>query len=435
MAIETKELLEKLSEIGDQVKHVQEKQTKYDSEKDALDFANIEKNIAEASVKFEELQAEQRKTEASLTEEKERVAGLERAIAAGSNGKEGIADEHKQAMYDYMRTGAVIPIDTIKVICSGIAEKGLVNCGIEKQTAYVKALVEGSNPAGGFFVTPDRSTQIVSRIFETSPIRSIASVVTTASDSIELIIDDDETTNETVGEVEARAVTDSAEIGLLTIPVHEISAKPEATQRMLDDAGFDIEGWHQGKVSRDIGRKENTWGVTGDGSKKWKGFLAYDAWTTPGTYQRDALEQYTSTGTSALLDESDDFIELQNKLIEEYQMGAVWTMRRATWGSTIKLKDGEGQYLMNPFMMKEGTDKILLQKPVVIMADMPAVAASSLSVAYGDFRMGYTIVDRFGIRVLRDPFSHKPFIQFYTTKRSGGALTSYEAIKVMVTKV
>jgi HK97 family phage major capsid protein len=251
---------------------------------------------------------------------------------------------------------------------------------------------------------------------------------------MEFIIDDDEPSIERVGEVESRAITDTPEVGLLTIPVHEYSAKPQASQRMLDDAGFDIEGWLNGKVSRKIGREENTDFVTGDGSKKAKGFLSYDAWTVAGTYERDALEQRTGTGTAGTLDQAKDFIKLQTDLIEDYQQSAVWTMRRKSWASILELQDENGQFLLRfGDYMRSGTDLLLLGKPVNIMADMPAIANNSLSVAYGDFGMGYTIVDRFGIRVLRDPYSNKPYVQFYTTKRTGGAVTNFEAIKILKT--
>jgi HK97 family phage major capsid protein len=250
-----------------------------------------------------------------------------------------------------------------------------------------------------------------------------------------MIIDDDEASVQTgLGEITARTETDTPDIGEKSIPVCEIAAFPFISQRMLDDAGFDITGWLNGKVSKRFARTENAWSVTGTGSRQWEGFLTLSAWTTPGTYQRDAIEQYTSTGTSEKLDASIDFITLQNMLIEEYQANAVWTMKRGTWSSILTLRNGSGDFLLNPFMMKEGTDKVFLGRPVVLMNDMPTVAANSLSVAYGDFREGYTIVDRYGIRVKYDDLTEKPYIGYYTTKRSGGGVTSFEAFKIMKTK-
>jgi HK97 family phage major capsid protein len=246
-----------------------------------------------------------------------------------------------------------------------------------------------------------------------------------------MIIDDDEAASGWVGEVEARPVTDTPQIGLLTIPIHEMYAKPEATQNMIDDAGFDIEGWLQAKVSDHFNRTENTSFVTGNGSKKPKGILAYTAATTPNTYQRDRVTQITATGTAGALDESNDLIILQNSVLDSYQAGSVFVGNRATFTDIMLMQDGEGQYLMNPMMMKEGTDRVLLRKPFVIFSDMPDVAAAALPLAYGDFRKSYTIVDRIGIRVLRDPFSHKPYIQFYSTKRVGAAVSNFEGFHIL----
>jgi HK97 family phage major capsid protein len=163
--------------------------------------------------------------------------------------------------------------------------------------------------------------------------------------------------------------------------------------------------------------------------------MTYDDWTSAGTYTRNAIERYTSTGTSALLDKADDYIELQNMLLEPYQMGATWSMKRQTFGSVMKLKDGNGQYLMNfADMMKEGTSKVLLGNPVTLMGDMPSIASGSKSVAYGNMRDTYVILDRFGFRVIRDIITKKGYILFYTTKRTGGAVRNFQSMKIMVTK-
>jgi HK97 family phage major capsid protein len=429
----TEEIQKKMNTAADAVIHMQETIKKLDDEYSGVDFASMKDAQAVAEKAFEEAQAENIKVQADT---KEQMDGLVKALATMKTGENGeqLAPEHQKAMVDYMRKGIPIPVETVEVVCNDVAEKGLFFSDDINRQAHMKSLVEGSNPRGGYFVSPDDTGRMIARIFETSPMRSIASVISTTSNEAVLIIDDDETTNEAVGEVQTRSETDTPDIGEKSIPIHEISAFPFLSQRMLDDAGFDIVGWLNGKVSRDIGRKENTWSVTGDGSKKWEGILSLPAWDTAGTYQRDAIEQYTSTGTSAKLDSAVDFMNLQNMLIEEYQAGAVWLMKRSTWGAVTTLRDGVGNFLLNPFMMKEGTDKALLGNPVVLMNDMPVIAASSLSVAYGDFNVGYTIADRFGIRVKFDDLTNKPFIGFYTTKRSGAAVSSFESYKIMVTK-
>jgi len=183
-----------------------------------------------------------------------------------------------------------------------------------------------------------------------------------------------------------------------------------------------------GKTDDILTRTENTAFVTGDGAQKPKGFMAYAAWTTNGTYERNKLEQINS-GTSAVI-KADGLIELQNSLKEVYQAGAIFLMKRSTFGAVAKLKNGNGDYLLNSMMLPQGATTTLLGKPVVFADDIAAASANSLSIAYGNFGVGYTIADRMGIRVLRDPYTSKPYIKFYTTKRVGGAVTNYEAIKI-----
>jgi HK97 family phage major capsid protein len=216
---------------------------------------------------------------------------------------------------------------------------------------------------------------------------------------------------------------------MVTIPTHEQYAQPVATQKMLDDATFNVETWISGKVTSKFSRTENTAFVTGDGVKKPTGFLAYADWATAGTYERNALET-RETGTASTI-KADDLIDLQTDLIEYYQAGASWVMARKTWAEIMKLKDAvDGNYLLNPAMMFQGSLGLqLLGKPVTLFADMPTIADAAIPLAYGDFGEGYTILDRIGIRVLRDPYTAKGKVKFYTTKRVGGKVTNYQAIK------
>ena len=427
---DAEKLLKKMNDVSEGIITVQEKVTSLETKYDGLDLDAMTKTADEAAKGLVAIQELEQKIKAD--ELMDRLFTIEKAIVEHGKDKSiGSTLEHKQSFYAYLRKGVQIPTDVIQKYCEDVAEKTILHADPDKVKAYVKDLVEGSNPDGGFFITPERSTQIIKRVFETSPLRLVANVTTTSSNSMEFVLDDDEAAAGWVGEVQSRPDTATSEIGIITIPVHELYAQPKATQRMLDDAGFDIEGWLQGKVTRKFSRLENTAGVLGNGSKKWKGFLSYSAWTSAGTYERDAIEQIAATGTAGTLDEADDLISLQNSLIDDYQMSAVFAMTRGTFSDVMKLKSTDGVYLLNPFMLKEGTDRILLGKRAIIMADMPEVAANALSVAYGDFGEGYTIVDRFGIRVLRDPYTAKPFVKFYSTKRSGGAVTNYEALKIL----
>lgn len=295
-----------------------------------------------------------------------------------------------------------------------------------------KSLSVNIDPDGGFTVTPEISAKITTRIFESSPMRSVASVITISSDSVDMMLDDDEAA--TGGwTAEKGTVTETAtpEWGMINIPVHEQFSEPKATQKILDDSAIDIESWLAGKTSRRMLRFENTAFASGDGSGKPRGFLDYDNWTTPstgtarGVYQRDALETINS-GTDAVFD-ADTLIRTQAALIEEYQSNAVWLGNRHTIGELKQLKDGESRYRL--LELSTGGDMLLLGKRIIFANDMPTIATDAKVLAYGDFEAGYQIVDRMGIRVLRDPFTAKPFIKFYTTKRVGGAVISYEAIK------
>lgn len=294
----------------------------------------------------------------------------------------------------------------------------------------MKTMRTGNNPDGGYFTLPDRRTDVsVRRVFETSPMRAICNILTTGNNEVEIPIDDNQSTSGGwVGEEGTISNTAQAQVGLLKIAVHEQYAQPLATQKMLDDAFINIESWLADKTNDILTRTENTAFVSGTGAASPKGFLSYSAWATDGTYERNKLEQIES-GTSAVV-KADGLISLQNALKEAYQPNAVFLMERATFGAVAKLKDGSGAYLLNNMMLPQGASMTLLGKPIYFADDMETIAADSLSIAYGDFGVGYTIVDRMGIRVLRDPYTSKPYIKFYTTKRVGGAVTNYEAIKI-----
>lgn len=440
MADETKEVMEKLEGIGIAIKAAQDTADKAMETGKVLDGFDLKKiaDATEAATKgMLDIQEENQKKVAEEAEVKGRIEELEVMVAKGG-GSGNPADDfekknYRDALTGYMRKGADIDLDVINKICRIHAEKTLIGVDEQKIDSYTKDLVAGVGPDGGYFITTDRSSKISTRIFETSPIRSIASIQTTTSDMFEMVLDDDEASAGWVGETQARPTTDTPQIGIIKIPIHESYASPKATQKMVDDAGFDIESWLTNKVSSRLGRLENTSFVVGDGSKKPKGFLDFENWTTPGTYQRDAVERIVS-GNATLLT-ADGLINLQNALIQEYDMNATWGMKRSTFGGVMILKDTNGRYLLNPRVLAEGAEKILLGKPVVLMDDMPAVAASALSVVYADFNEFYTIVDRFGIRVLRDPYTAKPYIVFYTTKRTGGTVTNFEAGKIQIVSV
>ena len=295
------------------------------------------------------------------------------------------------------------------------------------------ALSVGSDPDGGYWVDPDTSGRIATLVYETSPMRQLADVQTIGTDSLEGFNDLAEAgLGGWVGETASRAGdTATPGIGKWSIPVHEQYAEPRATQKVLDDAQFNVESWLSGKVADKLGRTENTAFYTGDGVEKPRGILTYAA-GTPSSTTWDVIEQVNSgaAGDFAATLPGDNLIDLVFSLKAAYRSGAVWNMARSTVAETRKLVDGQGNYLWQPeFTAQQGG--LLLGYPIVEAEDMPVLAANSLSIAFGNFKTAYQIVDRQGIRILRDPYTTKGYVKFYTTKRVGGDVVNYEALKIM----
>ncbi len=292
-----------------------------------------------------------------------------------------------------------------------------------------------SDPNGGYSVTPDMTGRIVQRIYETSPMRQVASVVTIGTDALEGFNDLDEAGAEWVGERQARTDSSTPTLGKWSIPVHEIAAQPKATQKLLDDSAFDIEGWLSSKVADKFARAENLAFVNGDGVEKPRGLLTYPTAATVDASRAWGTFEHINTGANGgwgtAPNGTDKLIDVVFALKANFRGNAAWMMPRRTVAQVRQLKDVEGNYIWQPnFEARMGG--LLLGYPIVEAEDMPAsTGTGALGVAFGDFAQGYTIVDRLGIRILRDPFTDKPFIRFYTTKRVGGAAINFEAVKFL----
>lgn len=299
----------------------------------------------------------------------------------------------------------------------------------QKSALQTKALSVDSDPDGGYFVTPAMSNRISTVIYETSPVRQVATTETiTNADSLEGFYDGDEAAASWVGETGSRAVTNTPEIGMWSIPTHEIYANPQATQKVLEDASRNLEEWLSMKVRDKFARTENLAFVLGTGVAQPRGFMTYAAGTTRGTIQQ------VNTGAAATFT-ADGILTLIYTLKSAYRANAVHAMNRASVGVVRKLRDdsgsaaGTGGYFWQPGLAA-GEPDTLAGYPVIEMEDIADVGSNALAAAFGDFRSAYTIVDRAGVRVLRDPYSNKPFIQLYTTKRVGGDVINFEAIKI-----
>jgi HK97 family phage major capsid protein len=292
-----------------------------------------------------------------------------------------------------------------------------------------KALSVGGDATGGYVVYADMSGQIVKKVDETSPMRAYASVQVISSDALEGLFDLQRAGAVWVGETAARTETSTPNLGKYRIPAHELSAKPKASQKLLDDAAIDMEAWLAGKVALEFALSENAAFVAGDGVEKPRGFLSYIGGTTlPGTIER--VKTGVNGGFAAAPAGGDVLIDALYGLKGPYRANASWFMNRATTKAVRKLKDSDGSYLWAPGIAA-GQPATVLGYAVAAFEDMPNPATGSLSIAVGDMRAAYQIVDRLGVRILRDPFSAKPYVEFYTTKRVGGDVVNFEAIKLI----
>jgi HK97 family phage major capsid protein len=303
----------------------------------------------------------------------------------------------------------------------------------KEQLMGVKTLLVGSNPDGGYIVPTERQSAIIRRRFEQTPMRSVANQVTIGTTDTDFILDDGEFGSQKVGEVDLRVGTGTSQIGVITIPTHEQSAECVATEKVLDDAVWNLEAWLTGKIAQRFSRIENREFMVGSAAHEAQGICTIPDWVALGNYERNALETRTANGVTyggvTYLVSGNDLIDVQTDLLEDYQGNAAWFFNRKSWAEICKLQDANGQYLLNPMMLFQGVSPQLLGARVLMSPDLNQFNQGGIVGLYGDFREGYAIVDRLGIRILRDPYTIKGFIVFWARKRTGGAVTNFQAIK------
>lgn len=297
------------------------------------------------------------------------------------------------------------------------------------------ALQTGSAPGGGIWLHPDTSGKIVEFVENLSGLRKFASAQSIGTDTFEGFYDLGEADSGWVGETQARSDTDTPELGDWKIPMHEQYASPKATQKTLDDAEFDVEGWLAKKVAQKLAKRESYGFALGNGIKQPKGFTTYAA----GTPARTSVAAYRvirrinsgAAGAFAAVDPADKFIDLVTAIPSDLRNGAAFAMNQLTLAEVRKIKDGEGRYVFIPDFAANPNGSILGHS-IIELNDMADIGANSLSIAFGNWGEGYQIIDhRVGIRVLRDPYTDKPYVKFYTTKRVGGDVVNFQAIVLM----
>jgi HK97 family phage major capsid protein len=294
-----------------------------------------------------------------------------------------------------------------------------------------KGLNVAVNAEGGYLVDPQTAETIRSSLKSTSSIRAIANVVQVEATSFDVLIDHTDVGSGWATESGPQVESGTPAIERISIPLHELSAMPKASQRLLDDSAFDVEGWLAGRIADKFMRAEAASFVAGDGVDKPRGFLnhssvADDVWTWGNL-------GYIATGEAgdfASANPADAIVDLVYALDATYRANASFVMNSKTAGAVRKMKDADGRFLWSDGLAA-GEPARLMGYPVLIAEDMPDIAAGAHAIAFGDFANGYTIAERPDLRVMRDPFSAKPHVLFYATKRVGGDVSDFAAIKLL----
>ena len=305
--------------------------------------------------------------------------------------------------------------------------KGL-EAGVE-----LKAMVGTSDAAGGYAVPEEIDAQIDRTLKAISPIRAIANVVKVGSAGYRKLVTAGGTPSGWVAEDATRPETDTPSFVEIAPPFGELYANPAASQAMLDDAAFDVEAWLAQEIATEFARAEGAAFVNGSGSNRPKGFLSAPVSSAVDGVRQFGTLQFINSGAAGAfqaVSPQDRLIDLVQALRPPYRQGAVFVMNSATAARIRKFKTSDGAFLWQPGLTA-GQPDTLLGYPLVEAEDMPDIAADSLSIAFGNFKAGYLIAERTETQILRDPFTHKPFVHFYATKRVGGQVSNSEAIKLM----
>jgi HK97 family phage major capsid protein len=331
------------------------------------------------------------------------------AIGEGSKGLSPLALEHKGAFEAYLRSGEAQALQRLEM----------------KSQHAITA------PDGGYLLPPHVEEGVNARIAGFSPIRAIAQVVTIAGTGLKKAIAPIGAEAGWSADTMPSNVPGANAFQNIDFPTGELYAQPAATQTMLDDAAMDIEGWIGDEIERAFAASESAAFINGNGANKPKGLLTYPtidqanwSWGNLGFVSTGAAGAFPAANPSDVL------VELVHSLKSVYRANAAFVMNRKTQSAIRSFKDANGQYLWQAPSIA-GARATLMNFPIYEAEDMPNIATNSLSIAFGDFERGYVVVDRLGIRTLRDPFSAKPYVLFYTTKRVGGGIQDFDAIKLL----
>ena len=380
----------------------------------------------------ERLEAIERKAGDGLLEEK--VARIDQAVGAAQDRLERLSAEARRPVVGEIapsRTPSTTVWSPFPASGGGSGEfKSYLRNGSTAGLIEVKAGLSTGVNSGGYVVPEQVERLIERRLMAASPMREIATVRTVAGGVFKKPVSTVGVESGWVAETAARPETDPATLQLLEFPSADLYASPAATQTLLDDAMVDLDEWLAAEVEDAFAAQETDAFVRGDGTNKPMGFLAYPVEADAAADWGDI--GYVASGASGAFEATDPvdrLIDLIYAPQSQYRANARFVMNRRTAGIIRKFKDADGNYVWSP-ATQPGATSSLLGYPVTEIEQMPDVSADSLSIAFGDFRRGYTVVDRIGTRILRDPYTNKPFVGFYVTKRVGGFLADSTSIKL-----
>jgi HK97 family phage major capsid protein len=388
-----------------------------------------------------ELKAEADPLEASFDsllaaeEHEERIAALETGLDGVKSDVDAIRAESatmRERIERLARTGARPSLgagDTKAPETKSFVDQYLRR-GLE---TGIKSFTAATGPDGGFAVPREIDAMIARTLADISPIRSIAQVVQTGTAGYRKLVTTGGTPSGWVSETAARPETDTPSFAEIAPPSGELYANPAASQAMLDDAAFDVEAWLAGEIAEEFARAEGAAFINGNGTNRPRGFLNGSPTPQDDAARAFGTLQYVASGADgnfASVSPENRLIDLVHALRPAYRQGASFVMNSSTLARIRKMKSDDGAFLWQP-SLAAGQPATLLGYPVVEAEDMPDIAANSLSIAFGNFRAGYLIAERSATTILRDPFTNKPFVHFYATKRIGGQVMNSEAIKLM----
>lgn len=361
-----------------------------------------------------EFKSFQDELKSKLQQQEERLTMLDRKTYTGRPVLSSAVDHeapHKKAIAAYLRTGD--------------------DDGLRGLTVESKAMSTAVNADGGYLINPELSERIQGVLRSTASVRAVANVVQVESTSFDVVIDRTDLGSGWATEVAAFAETATPTLERISIKLFELAALPKASQRLLDDAAFDVEGWLAERIANKFMRAEAAAFINGDGIDKPKGFLSYNkitnaswAWGQLGYIPTGAAGDFAPTNAS------DSIVDLVYALGSEYRANGTFLMNSKTAGAVRKMKDADGRFMWADGLAM-GEPSRLMGYPVLVAEDMPDIGANAFAIAFGDFHAAYTVVERPDLRILRDPFSAKPNVLFYASKRVGGDVTDFNAIKLL----